>query len=355
MKILDRYIGMQVILTITVVTVALLGVDVFFYFVNELRSVGKGDYTIGVALTYILLIIPRKLYIIFPWAALLGTLLALGNLGKHSELVAMRAATVSVPRIAWAAIKAGLLLTIFMFICGEVVSPYTEKWAQHKKTIALSQGQALQTQFGTWVRHNNEFIHVGNSENDLQLQDITRYSFNDNMILDEIEHASRARKENGHWELQDVKGTKFTKDFIIPENNQRKIIYELLDSEVLQTASVKHLECLTLIKLWRVIKSRVAQDLNAVEYQRAFWLKMMQPVAALVMVFLAVPFAFGPLRSSSMGLKLVIGILIGFGFHTLNSIFGPLTAVVGLSPMLAAMIPATIFLMFGYFMLLRVR
>ncbi len=70
----------------------------------------------------------------FPWAALLGSLLALGSLGKYSELVAIRAATVSVPRIAWAALKAGILLTIMMFICGEVVSPYTEAWAKDKKT-----------------------------------------------------------------------------------------------------------------------------------------------------------------------------------------------------------------------------
>ena len=104
----------------------------------------------------------------------------------------------------------------------------------------------------------------------------------------------------------------------------------MLDPEVLQTSKIKHLECLTLIKLYRVIKSRIAQELNATEYERAFWMKMTQPFAALVMVFLAVPFAFGPLRSASMGLKILIGVLVGFSFHTLNSIFGPLTSVVGL-------------------------
>jgi lipopolysaccharide export system permease protein len=108
-------------------------------------------------------------------------------------------------------------------------------------------------------------------------------------------------------------------------------------------------------KLWRVIKSRLAQELNADEYQRAFWMKVTQPFIALVMVFLAVPFAFGPLRSSSMGLKILVGVLFGFSFHTLNSIFGPLTAVTGLSPMLAAFIPLMLFFMFGTWMVLRVR
>lgn len=354
MKILDRYIGSQVILHIAIVTFALLGVDIFFYFVNELRIVGRGDYTISSAIIFIALVIPRKIYIIFPWAALLGSLLALGNLSKHSELVAMRAATISVPRIAFSALRAGMLLTIIMFVCGEIVSPYTETWAQQKKTEALSFGQAIQTQFGTWIRHNDEFIHI-EAVDGLSLQNITRYMFNEDMNLQKIENAQHAEKVDENWNLYAVQESTFNDNCVTNSKSEVKEVPELLDEEVLQTSKVKHLECLTIIKLWRVIKSRLAQDLNALEYQRAFWMKMMQPVAALVMVFLAVPFAFGPLRSSSMGLKIVIGIMMGFSFHTLNSIFGPLTSVIGLSPMIAAMMPAIIFFMLGYFMLLRVR
>ncbi len=354
MRILDRYIGQHVIVTIAIVTVALLGVDLFFYFVNELRSVGHGDYSLLNAVIFVSLITPRKLYIIFPWAALLGSLLALGGLAKHSELVAMRAAAISVPRIAWSAIKAGLLLTAFMFICGEVVSPYTEAIAQNKKSKALS-GYNANMPKGTWIRHNDDFIYVGDTENGLHLQNVTRYSFDPNMQLQEIEHSALADRNNDEWLLQDVKNTSFSNDGLYANNTKDKTTHELLDDEVLQTARVKHLECLTILKLWRVIKTRVAQDLNALEYQKAFWLKLMQPVAAIVMIFLAVPFAFGPLRTSSMGYKLVIGIFVGFGFHTLNSIFGPLTSVAGLSPMLAAILPATIFFVIGYFMVLRIR
>lgn len=355
MKILDRYIGTQVIVTTLLVTFALLGVDVFFYLVNELRAVGKGDYTFFVALQYIVLTIPRKLYVIFPWAALLGTLLALGNLGKYSELVAMRAATVSVPRIAWAAIKAGLILTIVMFICGELVSPYAEELARNKKILALSSGQVMRTQSGTWVRHNNEFIHVGALDEQQQLNFVTRYDFDKNLQLRGVEYAVNANKQDDHWDLRNVQGTRFTADGTIAENIADKQTQDLLDPEVLQTSQIKHLECLTLVKLWRVIKSRIAQELSATEYERAFWIKITQPFAALVMVFLAVPFAFGPLRSASMGLKILVGVLFGFSFHTLNSIFGPLTSVVGLSPMMAAMIPAMVFLLLGSVLVMRVR
>jgi lipopolysaccharide export system permease protein len=354
MSILDRYIGKQIILTITLITFALLGVDVFFYLVNELRFVGKGDYTLFSALLFILLTIPRKLYLLFPWGALLGSLLALGNLAKYSELVAIRVASVSVMRIAWAALKAGLILTLIMFIFGEVISPSTEMWAQRKKSLALSRGQAIQTQFGTWIRHNNEFIHVGVVAQPKDLQDITRYTFDKKLQLQAVEHAATAKKRDGSWDLTEVVGTKFNLYGTEIVQNDQTQVQNLLDTEILQASAVKHLERLTLTKLYRLIKNRVAQELNATEYERAFWLKVVQPFTALAMIFLAVPFAFGPLRSTSVGLKVIVGIMVGFSFYTLNSIFGPLTEVSGLSPMLAAIIPTSLCLMLGYFMVRRV-
>jgi lipopolysaccharide export system permease protein len=354
MNILDRYIGKQITVAILLVIFALLGVDVFFYLVNELRFIGKGDYKLTTALVFIILTIPRKIYIIFPWAALLGSLLALGNLAKNSELVAMRAAAISVPRIAWAALKAGIWLTVIMFICGEVISPTTEAWAQKRKTLALSRGQAIQTQFGTWVRHGNEFIHVGVVKQYDELHNITRYEFNKQLQLQSVSHSGSATKQPDSWLLENMHGTKLDADHTEVINNDKTRIPELLDTEILQASAVKHLERLTLNNLWRVIKSRLAQELNATEYERAFWLKISQPFAALVMVFLAVPFAFGPLRSASFGLKILVGVLVGFSFHTLNSIFGPLTAVLGLSPMLAAMIPSFMFFVISTWMVRRI-
>lgn len=353
MKILDRYIARQVIFIILLVTIALLGVDLFFYFVNELRFVGKGDYNLQAALFFVILTIPRKIYIIFPWAALLGTLLALGNLSKYSELVAMRAASVSIARIAWSALKAGIILTIIMFISGEIISPMSESLAQRKKTLALSRGQAIHTLFGTWIRHNDQFINVGIVHPGNKLSNITKYDFDDRLQLQEVASIATAEKQAKQWSLNNIKTTKFSDNSIEINKKDHQNITELLDTEILQASAVKHLERLTLINLWRVIKSRVAQDLNSTEYELAFWLKITQPFAVLVMILLAVPFAFGPLRSASLGLKILVGVLVGFGFHFLNSVFGPLTTVVGLDPLLAAALPTTIFFILASFMVLR--
>lgn len=353
MKILDRYIATQMIFVIFLVMFALLGVDVFFYFVNELRYVGKGDYSLLQALLFIALTIPRKIYIIFPWSALLGTLLALGNLSKYSELVAMRVASVSIARIAWSAIKTGIILTTIMFVSGEIISPMTEAFAQRKKTLALSSGQAIHTMFGTWIRHNDQFINIGMVQPGDRLSNITQYNFDEQLQLKEVTSIAIAEKQADKWALSNINSTKFAVNMITVDKKDNYNVTELLDTEILQASAVKHLERLSLLNLWRVMKSRVAQDLNSTEYELAFWLKVIQPFAVLVMVLLAVPFAFGPLRSASLGLKILVGVLVGFGFHILNSVFGPLTAVTGLAPFLAATLPTMIFFVFAFVMVRR--
>lgn len=355
MSIIDRYIGKHIAVTVLVVLLALLGVDVFFYLVNELRYVGKGNYDTWAALRFIAMTVPRKIYILFPWAALLGALLALGNLARSSELVAMRVARVSVARIAWSAMKIGLILTTIMFLCGEVVSPAAERRAQRKKMLALSGGQAIQAHFGTWVRNGDEFIHIGTVKKPQELYDVTRYKFDDNLKLQAVTFTESLEKHDQLWHLHEVKGTRFgdhgTQTFAATERQEHAVV----DESILQASTVKHLERLTIKNLYEVIKKRTSQELNALEYQRAFWTKVLQPFAALVMFFLAVPFVFGPLRSASFGLKVLVGIFVGFSFHTLNSIFGPLTSVLGISPFIAATIPILMFFTLGLGLILRVR
>ena len=212
MRIINNYISKQIIIMVLLVALALLGVDLFFYLVNELKFVGTGNYNLATAFTFVALTIPRKLYIMFPWSALLGTLLALGQLAKASELVVMRAAAISVHKIAWAALRGVLLLTVIVFIFGEVVSPLFERMAQQKKIAALSLGQAMQTDHGIWLKNNNEFIHIRTILTNGDLQQLTKYNFNEKLELQDVIYADNASSINGGWLLKNIRGTKFTKD-----------------------------------------------------------------------------------------------------------------------------------------------
>ena len=261
----------------------------------------------------------------------------------------------SIHKIALATLKGVLLLTIVIFIFGEVVSPVFERMAQQKKVRALSLGQAIQTDNGIWVRNDNEFVHVGMVLLNGTLQQITRYSFNAQLELQEVIYANNAVRSESGWLLKQVKGTSFTKENTNQIKQKEFFVPTLLNRAILEVSTVKHLERLSLRHLRRVIKQRMKNELNVQNYQVAFWTKNFQPFSVLVMVYLIIPFVFGPLRSSSIGLRLLVGIVVGFSFHVINAICSQLPVVINLPAILALAIAPIIFAIIGVVVMLRVR
>ena len=123
MRILDHYIRASVIWSTCLVVLILLGVESFIEFINELPSIGVSDYGILSVFTYVGMQTPADLYQLFPVAGFLGSLIGLGRLAATSELIIMRAAGVSITRIAWAVVKAALLMLIVMTLIGEWQAP----------------------------------------------------------------------------------------------------------------------------------------------------------------------------------------------------------------------------------------
>lgn len=355
MNLLDKYLAKQIISIILLVAVALLGIDLFFNLVNELKLVGRGSYSLFTALNYLFLTSPTRLYAMFPWSALIGTLVALGMLANHRELVVMRAASISVQRIAWSVIKAACILTVFVVILGEVVAPIGERIAQNKRSMALSGGQSIQTPYGLWIRNGHEFIHIKLVRANKELGGVTRYRFDSNRKLKEVSFAETAYKEKKGWKLNNVCGTKFTHNRTEKFKIDSILVDNLFDAEILETASVKHPERLSLRALWRTIHQRAKNELNAQNYELAFWSKIFQPFLILIMVFIAVPFVFGPLRQATMGFKILAGILVAYLFHTLNGMFAPLMLVYHVPPFLAVLLPLFAFGGLGFGLLKRVK
>lgn len=355
MKILDNYIAKQIIITIVIVAFALLGFDLFFKLVDELKIIGRGQYTLTTAFVFLLLTIPTRIYAMFPWSALIGALIGLGALANHSELVVMRTATISVARITWAVLKAALIIMLFVVLLGEGIAPTTERLASDKRTLALSGGQTIQTDFGLWIRQGREFVHVQTVRPNGELLGVTRYQFDAHRRLTEALFAESAIQHDKVWQLNQVKGTNFLDNKTKSFKEDTKIVETLLEPEILETALVKHPERLSLPALFRTIQHRAKNALNTQSYELAFWTKILQPVVILMMVFLAVPFVFGPLRTGSQGRRIVVGILVAFLFHTLNNLFAPLAVVYQFPPVLAVLLPVIAFSGAGIWMLKRAR
>jgi lipopolysaccharide export system permease protein len=349
------YIWKSILVAILLVMTLFIGLELIFSFVNEIRYVGTGDYTLSQAIAFILFSLPAQIAQLFPMATLVGTLLGLGLLASRSELVVMRAAGFSVADIIVAVLKLAVVLGLCIWLIGEFISPVTEKIAHHNKAASLSAGQALRTTNGTWMRDADDFIHIQSMQPGGHLVGITLYQFDKQMRLQKASFAQFADYEQDHWILHDIQETNFEEG-----KTTRRKISELpwvshISPEILSMVGVKDLDELSLIGLWQTIQYRQDNLLDVKPYKLAFWQKIMRPIATLVMMFLAIPFVFGPLRSATMGLRMLVGVLVGFVFYTFNQLFGPLTLVYHVPALVGACLPTILFFIAGLLFMKKAR
>ncbi|MCK5876701.1 MAG: LptF/LptG family permease, partial [Candidatus Marithrix sp.] len=164
MKTLDRYIGKTVLTGILIVLLVLVGLFTFFEFIDEIDDIGKQRYGLLQAIQYVMLEIPVFIYNLFPYAALLGSLLGLGMLANNSELTVMRATGISTVRIVMSALKVGLILTVLVMLIGEFIAPKTGQYANNMRAVAQSEHERQRivflTRYGFWSRDKLDFINI---------------------------------------------------------------------------------------------------------------------------------------------------------------------------------------------------
>lgn len=352
--ILQRYISKTILSSTALVLVVLLALYTFMDFITELDDLGKGDYQLMNILAYLALSMPKRIYELLPVAALLGSVIGLGTLASQSELVAMRAAGVSVKDINKAVLIVAGILMVIALVIGEVIQPITEQKALRIQTAAQTGTEGSQSQYGFWTRDGNHFNHIQRIHRDGRFEGIKIYEFDNNHRLRIVTHAKEARYQNNDWLLFDVVQSSLDEDGVEVRAVERAKWRSKLNPGMLNVVVVPP-EFLPVWSLMEYVAYLKTNHQSVSQYQLAFWSKIMMPVSSAVMVFLAVPFIFGPLRSTPVGGRVLVGVLVGIGFHLFNQSFQHMGLVFGVLPWLAASLPTFIFAGVGIYMLRRVR
>lgn len=340
-SILDRYIGRAVLTAILGVLLLLLVLIGFFEVVAELEDVELG-YTTGMAYTYVLLGLPRYSYELFPVATLLGSLIGLGMLAGNSELMAMRAAGVSIARIVIAVLKAGLLVLIAVVLIGEYLAPLAEQQAQRLKVEGLSGQISLKTRYGFWSRDGNTFINIRQVLPDAQLADLSLYEYDGQARLQRVIFAKRAVYRSDAWVLQGVSMSSFEDERIQVSKRDELAWQTRLEPSSLDVLRVKP-HMLAAWDLWRYIDYLRSNGQASSSYEVAFWGKLAAPLVALVMLILSIPFVFGSLRSVGVGQRIFVGTMLGIVFYLLNRAFSYMAVVYSFDALFATALPLLLF------------
>lgn len=347
MKLIDRYIGKTVIGTTLLVLLMLIAITIFITFIQQINDIGTGNYHFFGAFLYVLLALPNQVYIFFPMGMLVGVSLGLGLLANHNELTILRTSGVTLGKITWTVMKATLLLIVISTLLGEWAGPLAERFAERQKTILTSNGQALETAHGTWVRDGLNFLYIDAMPSLNRLEGINRYQFDTQRNLVIASHGQSGIYQHGQWVIQNIVESKISLKGIETKQYPTANWQLSLNPKLLRISAVDPSE-MTLWQLYHYIIYLHGNHLNTSNYSLTFWQRLFQPLATLIMVWLAIPFVFGSLRKITIGLRMMMGISLGFGFYLLNQFFGPLSIVYQWPTFFAATIPILLFAFTAY-------
>ena len=348
----DRYIGRHVLVAMLLVFATLLTLLMFFEAINALRNYGRGSYGLYTLVLYVALILPRRVYELFPIAVLLGTMLGLSWLALGSELTAMRAAGISLSRIAASAMKAGLVLVVFCIVIGETVVPITDTAAQQREAEALHRG-LYRERTGLWLRDATTFVNVGEILPDLTLLGVNIYRFDGAERLRSQTYAHRARFQPPGWLLEDVSESRISSVGVQTHRVQTATWHTGITPDVVQVFAVRP-ESLSSVDLYEYIQHLRRNHQETDRYELAFWHKVWLPVTTAVMVLLAVPAVFGQARSGGMGHRVFLGLVLGLTFDIVNRGSGYLCLLYGMPALMAVLAPIGLFLLLALYLFRRV-
>jgi len=354
MKIINRYISYTLFGSIFVVLVVLIAIFSFLAYFDQLKTTGQGNYDAIRALYFVFLTLPSMTYQLMPMASLIGVSVGLGLLSSSSELIAIRSAGVSIGNIVLIVMRAGLIVMLVSIVLGEFIAPKTEQYAQMVRSVAISKQLSLEGDQGLWARDGNSIINIQKVLGSGHLGEIYIYQLGKQLQVEQMRYAKSADYQSDQWRLREVKTTVFNEDRVHSEYQHETSWNTNISPDLLQTVSF-NANTQSTWDLYNYIQYLEANDVSADTYKQAFWNKIAVPLVTGVMVLLAIPFVFGPLRSVGIGQRILVAVLVGVGFHILNLTFTHVGIVYQLNSALTALLPTTVAFFIALYFLKQVK
>ena len=346
---IDRYLCKTVLGAAGVVLLALTALVAIFALIEELGE-GRSAYGPVDAAWYVFLTLPRRAWELLPYALFLGCLIGLGKLASQSELVALRAAGLSVGRLAGATAWAVALAWALGLAAGEWIAPAAETAAEAHKARSLSDSAGLpgrtgiEFKGGYWYREGSLFMHVEALDDNGDLLGVRQYWLNDRGRLSLAREAASAEylgpaDAGEDWMLRDGLETHLSDDRLRAQPFSELVWRGQIDPGLINERLLVDARKLSLLDLRRQIGYLQREGLDATSQRIAFWSKCLQPAALLGLVLLALASVLGPLRDVGIGVRISAGIVVGLSFKYLQDLFAPMAAVYELAPPLAVAAP----------------
>jgi lipopolysaccharide export system permease protein len=354
MRTVRRLFYVDIAYAVVFVAIAFLALFFFIDFVDELRDIGTRGYTAAHAAAYSLLHAPSHLYELMPIAVLIGTIYGLARLAQTSQYTILRTGGLGPGRALWLLTSLALAFGAITFAVGDYVAPFSERLASQLR--ARFSGSLKLGRSGAWIKERSSSsegersysINVGSAERGTLLRDVRIFEFDaDGRLLSRTSAAEAQVENDGTWALRDVLVTRWVdagNDSSARQENLAQSVWRSSLSPKVVAAAVLPVTTMSTLELWRYIGHLADNEQAAQTQQIQFWNRALYPFVCLVMVGLALPFAYLHARSGGVSMKVFVGIMLGVSFVLLNNVFRHLGLLGNWTPWIVAATPGALYL-----------
>jgi lipopolysaccharide export system permease protein len=261
-------------------------------------------------------------------AALIGTIFAIVQMASNSELMVYRSSGASLQQMIFAMLKIGVPLMVLCFVFGEFIAPPSDHLAQQMLLKAKNAKVTLKEfRSGVWAKDERSFVNIKNVLPDTSLLNVSIYEFDETYHLQAITSAQRAAYvSQDQWMLEDVRQTRFNSQGASVSNQDKLEWHSTLNPRLLNVLVLLP-EKMSSWDLYQYTKHLSDNHQKTGRYEIAMWNKLVYPVAVLIMMLLALPFAAHHRREGGISAKIFVGIVLGLSFHFGGRLFSNLGAL----------------------------
>lgn len=354
MKTIRRLIYAEIVRSVAFIALAFLLLFFFFDLIDELGDRGQGaarGYTLSYALLHVLLQVPGHLYELLPIAVLIGSIYVMARLAESSEYTILRTSGLGPQRALSTLLVLGLGFVALTFVVGDYVAPVANRAAQSVQSKFVGDISVGRT--GAWIKDrqgtNSYSVNVRSMSAKGVMNQIRIFEFDDAsgrpLTVIKAEHGRFATDHA--WTLENVQRTDFTQ----ASGEQPSVQPDKLPtwrwpssiSRDMVAAALLSPDRMQTVDLFQYVQHLQSNGQSAQRYEIELWRKVFYPLSCLVMMILALPFAYLHFRSSNIAGYVFFGVLVGISFFLLNNVFGFIGNLRNWEPWLAAAAPGFIY------------
>lgn len=357
MRTVRRLLYRDIVASVGFVALAFLALFFFIDFVDRLDAVGQRGRGALDAVLSAAWQLPGHLYELMPIAVLIGTIYSLARMAQSSEFTILRTGGLGPGRALGLLALLGAVFAVVTLVVGDYVAPQAER--QGLLLEARIRGGVPSEGAGAWLKERRATgtgersfsINVAGIGAGGALQGVRIFEFDDDgRLVTQTEARAGTVDAQRVWHLQDVRITQWPQARAAGTptvQEQRLAAYDWPSTlaPAVVAAAVQPLQAMNTLELWRYSRHLQAQEQAAQRYELQFWKRALYPLACVVMVALALPFAYLSARAGGVSLKVFGGIMLGISFVLLNNVAGHIGLLSDLTPWLVSAAPGLVYLL----------